>query len=178
MPLNRKHGARRRGPVRCPACGVTEGREHRRGCPVEICPNCGAQAMGHRCRRAVGLPRVPFLHFPDVCARCGALEPRWFGVPDAVWAYYIPLHERETILCRPCFRAIVRLIDRHRRRPASLPTDAEIAAYATLWSRFQRSLLRSAERRRLGTELEALDTTYWARQAVTQPAHSISTSPK
>jgi hypothetical protein len=154
--------------VRCHNCGVPEGQEHRVGCTAEVCPGCGAQAIGHRCRRAARLPRVPFLHFPSVCARCGAVEPPWFGVPDAVWAYYVPPYEREAILCETCFKTIVRLIDRYRPRPDGLPTDAEIAAYRILWSHFQRSRLRCPARRRLAAELEALDAAYSARRAVTK----------
>ena len=136
--------------VRCHNCGVPEGQEHRAGCPVEVCPGCGAQAVGHRCRRAAGLLRVPFLHFPSVCARCGAIDPPWFGVPDVVWTYYVAPFEREEIVCEPCFKTIVRLIDRYRPRPDWLPTKAEIATYRAVWSRFHRSSLRGPQRRRAG----------------------------
>ena len=160
--------------VRCHNCGVPEGQEHRAGCPIEVCPGCGAPAVGHRCRRAARLPRVPFLHFPSVCARCGAVDPPWFGVPDAVWAYYLPPFERETILCEPCFEAIVRLIDRHRPRPNRLPTEAEIATYRAVWSRFHRSSLRGPARRRLAAELDALEVAYSPRRSADKTRRSTT----
>jgi hypothetical protein len=174
MPAKPKPRGRRLRRVCCHACGVREGEVHRRGCTAEVCPGCGAQALGHRCRRAAGLPRVPFLHFPSLCARCGTVNPRWFGVPDAVWTYYLPPYEREAVLCRPCFQTIVRLIDRHRPRPDWLPTEAEIATYAALWARFQRSPLRGRDRWRLATELDALDAAYAARRRAAQRKRGTS----
>ena len=160
-----KRRTRRMRLVRCHNCGVPEGQEHRAGCPVEVCPGCGAQAVGHRCRRAAGLLRVPFLHFPSVCARCGAIDPPWFGVPDVVWTYYVAPFEREEIVCEPCFKTIVRLIDRYRPRPDWLPTKAEIATYRAVWSRFHRSSLRGPQRRRLAAELDALEAAYSPRRS-------------
>jgi hypothetical protein len=160
--------------VRCHNCGVPEGQEHGAGCTVEVCPHCGAPAVGHHCQRAARLPRVPFLHFPSVCARCGAVDAPWFGVPDAVWTYYIPPFERAAILCKRCFETIVRLIDQHRTRPDWLPSKTEVAEYAAVWSRFNRSSLRGPERRRLAAELDALEARYSPRRSADKPHKSTA----
>jgi hypothetical protein len=55
--------------------------------------------------------RVPHIEYPSVCARCGALWPEFFRVPDAEWERYIQIDMRNTVLCRPCFDDIKRFID-------------------------------------------------------------------
>jgi len=55
--------------------------------------------------------RVPYICFPSICGRCGDLRPELFMVSDAIWEKYIPIREREKILCLSCFRKIVRLVD-------------------------------------------------------------------
>ena len=57
--------------------------------------------------------RVPFIEYPNVCARCGALWPAFFRVPDGEWERYIQIDMRNTVICRPCFDDIKRLIDSH-----------------------------------------------------------------
>jgi len=59
--------------------------------------------------RAKGL--VPYIPFPNLCARCGCLWPDMFYVPDEVWQRYVPIRERDKMLCLPCFQRIVTLID-------------------------------------------------------------------
>lgn len=41
----------RRGPLRCPDCGVTYGQLHVRGCGVERCAKCRHQATLCLCRK-------------------------------------------------------------------------------------------------------------------------------
>jgi hypothetical protein len=82
-----------------------------------------------------------------------------------VWTYYVAPFEREEIVCEPCFKTIVRLIDRYRPRPDWLPTKAEIATYRAVWSRFHRSSLRGPQRRRLAAELDALEAAYSPRRS-------------
>lgn len=60
--------------------------------------------------------RVPWIRYPNVCARCGELYPDLFMVPDKEWRHYIPIGERDKILCRPCYDHIRQLIDRAKQR--------------------------------------------------------------
>lgn len=57
--------------------------------------------------------RVPYIVYPNVCARCGALWPEFFRVPDPEWERYIQIDMRDKVICRPCFDEIRRLIDSH-----------------------------------------------------------------
>jgi hypothetical protein len=57
--------------------------------------------------------RVPYIEYPNVCARCGALWPEFFRVPDSEWERYIQIDMRDKVICRPCFDEIRRLIDSH-----------------------------------------------------------------
>jgi hypothetical protein len=57
--------------------------------------------------------RVPYIVYPNVCAKCGALWPEFFRVPDAEWQRYIQIDMRDKVICRPCFDYIRRLIDSH-----------------------------------------------------------------
>jgi hypothetical protein len=55
--------------------------------------------------------RVPYIVYPNVCARCGPLWPEFFTVPDAEWERYIQIDMRDEVICRSCFDEIRRLID-------------------------------------------------------------------
>ena len=55
--------------------------------------------------------RVPFIVYPNLCARCGVLWPEMFKVEPAEWEKYVPPRHREQILCRPCYDTIKQLID-------------------------------------------------------------------
>ena len=59
--------------------------------------------------------RVPYLVFPNLCARCGTLWPDLFMVPDDEWVKYIPPRERDKVICRPCFDWIKKVIDEARQ---------------------------------------------------------------
>ena len=58
--------------------------------------------------------RVPYIEYPNVCARCGALWPEFFRVPDPEWERYIQIDMRGEVICRSCFEEIRRLIDSHQ----------------------------------------------------------------
>jgi hypothetical protein len=70
--------------------------------------------------------RVPYIVYPVLCAKCGALWPEFFRVPDAEWTRYIQIDMRDAVLCRPCYEYIKQVIDaaatqrsagkRHKRR--------------------------------------------------------------
>ena len=55
--------------------------------------------------------RVPYIAFPIVCAYCGVLWPDLFMVPDEEWKKYIPISERDKVICKTCFGHIKVLID-------------------------------------------------------------------
>lgn len=58
--------------------------------------------------------RVPYIHYPSICARCGELYPHMFMVSDEEWNKYIEIGERDKILCRKCYEDIKNLIDSHK----------------------------------------------------------------
>jgi len=97
----------------CRDCGRLEGRLHEPSCSQEVCPTCGGQAVVCECNRQ-HFPRVPFVRWGNVCARCGLLDPGLFMVPDQVWQHYIEPRQRACIVCFGCWREITRLIDRGR----------------------------------------------------------------
>ena len=55
--------------------------------------------------------RVPYISYPLICAKCGALWPEFFRVPNLEWERYVQLNMREKIICRACFEYIKRVID-------------------------------------------------------------------
>ena len=58
--------------------------------------------------------RVPYIVYPNICARCGSLWPEFFTVPDSEWERYIQIDMRDKVMCRACFDEIRRLIDSHQ----------------------------------------------------------------
>ncbi len=50
--------------------------------------------------------RVPFVKYPNVCAKCGELNPEFFRVSDAEWQKYVQIDMRKAILCKNCFSYI------------------------------------------------------------------------
>ena len=55
--------------------------------------------------------RIPYIHYPIICARCGVLYPDLFSVPDEEWNHYIEPHERNKVICRECYNFIKKIID-------------------------------------------------------------------
>lgn len=55
--------------------------------------------------------RVPYIFYPNVCAKCGLLMPDLFHVPDEEWFHYIEPHERNKVICRECYDFIKKIID-------------------------------------------------------------------
>jgi hypothetical protein len=123
--------------ARCRECGCLEGELHAIfPCFQEKCPFCGHQLVTCDCafekrlgqgRRWEQLlekkGRVPFIVYPNVCARCGKLWPPMFMVPDEEWERYVEPAMRREIMCRECFTWIKKMIDGAARPPrGSRPT--------------------------------------------------------
>lgn len=116
----------------CGDCGVREGEIYEFGCDMELCPFCGYQLIGCACRN-LGLVktqrewrrllnekgRVPYIVYPNMCARCGALWPEMFSVPDEEWKRYVEIGERDKMLCKSCYSQIRTLIDNAAKCRAS-----------------------------------------------------------
>lgn len=124
----------------CHDCGVPEGAIHQLGCDMERCPFCGGQNISCRCVYELlnidcwpgtwayenGLTeeqecewlgileqkgRIPYILYPNLCARCGQLWSEMFHVPDEEWERYVEPRERGKMLCWNCYCEIKRLID-------------------------------------------------------------------
>ena len=124
----------------CHDCGVKEGQLHLPGCDMERCPFCGYQLIScgcvykklgidcspgtwvyshgltdEQCRewdkllRAKGL--IPWIQYPNLCAKCGMLWPEMFDVPDEDWKRYVEPDMRKEMLCEACYRQIKTWID-------------------------------------------------------------------
>ena len=57
--------------------------------------------------------RVPFIKYPNACAKCGALYPEFFRVSDEEWARYIEIGMRDNIICKACYAYIKYVTDSH-----------------------------------------------------------------
>ena len=55
--------------------------------------------------------RIPWIQYPNICARCGKLWPDMFNVPDEEWKRYVEPAMQEKILCKPCYLWIKKIID-------------------------------------------------------------------
>ena len=95
----------------CPECATWEGSLHLPGCALECCGICGQQVKSCACQRPADTPRVPYIAWPHVCARCGELQPAPLMVPQEEWAHYIPQERRQARLCQPCYETIKAWID-------------------------------------------------------------------
>ena len=61
--------------------------------------------------------RLPWIRYPNICAKCGKVDPKFFMVDMPVWEHYIEPGERDKVICRECFEFIREASDRHSGRP-------------------------------------------------------------
>jgi hypothetical protein len=54
---------------------------------------------------------VPYILYPNICAKCGQLWPEFFMVPDTEWERYIRINTRDKVLCKRCYDLIKSWID-------------------------------------------------------------------
>ena len=124
----------------CGDCGTKEGQLHILGCDMERCPFCGNQLISCQCGyKKLGIDvspgswayshglteaqqkdwekllsdkgRIPFILYPNLCAKCGTLWPEMFLVPDAEWKHYIEPRMQREMLCQACYKQIKAWID-------------------------------------------------------------------
>lgn len=123
--LNVALKAQREHPYECHDCAANEGELHERGCDMERCPSCGGQLISCDCDgpaldELTDEQRIPWICYPNICARCGQLWPELFEVAHEQWLAYIsPSGER--LLCGECYVSIKDLID--SARPVGDPSD-------------------------------------------------------
>jgi hypothetical protein len=142
----------------CHDCGTKEGQLHVLGCDMERCPFCGNQLISCQCvykklridvspgawAYSHGLTdaqqkdweklvsdkgRIPFVLYPNLCAKCGTLWPEMFLVPDAEWKHYVEPQMQREMLCEVCYKQVKAWIDgeglgltrrsKQTKRPAS-----------------------------------------------------------
>lgn len=85
---------------------MAEGSFHIAPCRYEECSKCEGLWGDCDCMYPPE-PRIPYIHWPGVCVRCGLVEPDIFM--DEEWEKYIAPMHRDVILCRKCFEEIKEL---------------------------------------------------------------------
>jgi len=55
--------------------------------------------------------RVPHIEFPNICVKCGCINPALIMYPTWQWDYYVPVEKRKEVICNSCFEAIRKAVD-------------------------------------------------------------------
>jgi hypothetical protein len=99
----------------CHDCGCIEGQNHNDiYCDMALCPRCGHQRISCDCKGVSAKLNIPFILYPNMCAKCGVLWPEMFHVSDDEWRRYVEPAKRHKMLCRSCFDQIKAWIDECR----------------------------------------------------------------
>lgn len=53
--------------------------------------------------------RIPYIDFPNLCIKCGKRNPEFFKVSNEEWEKFIPMKQRNEILCIECYEKIKEL---------------------------------------------------------------------
>jgi hypothetical protein len=69
-----------------------------------LCPSQACSALNE-------MGRIPFILYPNLCAKCGELWPEMFSVPDAEWERYVEPRMRHEMLCEACYAHIKACVD-------------------------------------------------------------------
>jgi hypothetical protein len=80
---------------------------------------CGGQLSSCDCPYSAETARVPFIEWPQVCARCGEVWPDFFRVPNEEWCHYVQLDRQREVVCLPCYETIQHWIDTGPAQPPS-----------------------------------------------------------
>lgn len=62
--------------------------------------------------------RVPWIRYPNLCCRCGALWPEMFRISDKQWEKYVEPTMRREMICKECWEWIKEVIDEAARSAA------------------------------------------------------------
>lgn len=96
----------------CGECTAIESAGKTRGLPMRVYMHGLSDAQSDEWDRALEKKgRIPYIVYPNMCARCGTLWPDMFHVPDAEWEKYVEPAMQGCMLCRPCFNWIKGVID-------------------------------------------------------------------
>lgn len=97
--------------MNCPECGVQEGEYHDELCVVEECPLCGEPRHDCECdwKKVTAVARRRFVWWPNICARCGKMNPAIFMASD--WMDVVGPGKSQVYLCKKCFKEIRRLVN-------------------------------------------------------------------
>ena len=62
----------------------------------------------------VSFGRIPYIIYPNLCAKCGELWPEMFRVPDWEWQKYVQKNMQDEMLCQECYDYIKEVVDNHK----------------------------------------------------------------
>jgi hypothetical protein len=64
---------------------------------------------------------IPYIRYPNLCARCGKIFPEMFSVSDEEWKKYIEPAKRDSMICRECYDWIRKAVDDAEMRENNAP---------------------------------------------------------
>ncbi len=55
--------------------------------------------------------RISWIDYPNICSKCGEVNPEFFKVDEEEWNKYIQQDMRNTVICKSCYDYIKKGID-------------------------------------------------------------------